>query len=754
MGDRDIKVRARVEKCVYDSDTFRVYAMNVLEVINGDVIKNKYGNISLSGAIQRLEQGIDYIVEARFEDNKYGGGYKMKSISADKPKSLEETYAFLCAIMPERYADEIFKNYPNIIEMVENGEEPDLSLLHGIKEKAWAKIKRKIEENFKLADIVALFDGALSMAMVKKIYDKYENVELVKQLLSEKPYECICNVCGFGFVKADSLILSLAKKGKFDSNMITSEDRCIACMQYVLKKNEGDGNTLMLFKDFNDEVKSLVPEAYANMKNIFSDEKDSLNKKFDVFVIDDNVCISLFRTRKTEKKVAEMIKNLQFVDNKWNIEYDKYTSIDGFNPSDEQRSILKMVCENNIAILNGAGGTGKTTSTRLLVKMLVDNNLSFMLLAPTGKASKVLQSYTNHGSSTIHRALGYSNGEFIYNSENQLKTDIVIVDETSMIDIFLFRSLLEAINPHETKILLIGDAAQLPSVGCGNVFYDLLSSPSVPKVNLTKVFRYSDGGLMKVATDVRNRKKYLDGVNGKITIFGNNKDYAFIQSEKEHIKMDVINIYKRLLREYKADDIMVLSPYRKGDLGCNEINKWLQKLANRNAQKDNSRSISYGDVTYYVGDIVIQNQNNYNAMPCIVNEYDNEHGNKDRISDAHNGDTVLIANGETGVILMINGDDVIIDFNGQQILYNKSDMSEMSLGYALTIHKSQGDSSKIVILITASSHTFMLNSNIIYVGMTRMREKCYHIGDVKTVNRAVKIKANFDRKTSLKTLLV
>ena len=752
MGD--IKVRAQVEKCVYDSDTFRVYAMNVLEVIDGDVIKNKYGNISLSGAIQRLEQGIDYIVEARFEDNKYGGGYKMKSISADKPKSLEETYAFLCAIMPERYADEIFKKYPNIIEMVENGEEPDLSLLHGIKEKSWSKIKRKIEENFKLADIVALFDGALSMAMVKKIYDKYENVELVKQLLSEKPYECICNVCGFGFVKADSLILSLAKKGKFDSDMITSEDRCIACMQYVLKRNEGDGNTLMLFKDFNDEVKSLVPEAYANMKNIFSDEKDSPNKKFEVFVIDDNVCISLFRTRKTEKKVAEMIKNLQSVDNKWNIKYGKYTSIDGFNPSDEQRSILKMVCENNIAILNGAGGTGKTTSTRLLVKMLVDNNLSFMLLAPTGKASKVLQSYTNHGSSTIHRALGYSNGEFVYNSENQLKTDIVIVDETSMIDIFLFRSLLEAINPHETKILLIGDAAQLPSVGCGNVFYDLLSSPSVPKVNLTKVFRYSDGGLMKVATDVRNRKKYLDGVNGKITIFGNNKDYAFIQSEKEHIKMDVINIYKRLLGEYKADDIMVLSPYRKGDLGCNEINKWLQKLANRNAQNDNSRSISYGDVTYYVGDIVIQNQNNYNAMPCTVNEYDNEHGNRDRISDAHNGDTVLIANGETGVILMINEDDVIIDFNGQQILYSKSDMSEMSLGYALTIHKSQGDSSKVVILITASSHTFMLNSNIIYVGMTRMREKCYHIGDVKTVNRAVKIKANFDRKTSLKTLLV
>jgi len=752
MGD--IKVRAQVEKCVYDSDTFRVYAMSVLEVIDGDVIKNKYGNISLSGAIQRLEHGIDYIVEARFEDNKYGGGYKMKSISADKPKSLEETYAFLCAIMPERYADEIFKNYPNIIEMVEKGEEPDLNLLHGIKEKAWSKIKRKIEENFKLADIVALFDGALSMAMIRKIYDKYENAELVKQLLKEKPYECICNVCGFGFVKADSLILSLAKKGKFDSDMITSEDRCIACMQYVLKRNEGDGNTLMLFKDFNDEVKSLVPEAYANMKNIFSDEKDSLNKKFEVFVIDDNVCISLFRTRKTEKKVAEMIKNLQSVDNKWNIEYDKYTSIDGFNPSDEQRSILRMVCENNIAILNGAGGTGKTTSTRLLVKMLVDNHLSFMLLAPTGKASKVLQSYTNHGSSTIHRALGYSNGEFVYNSENQLKTDIVIVDETSMIDIFLFRSLLEAINPHETKILLIGDAAQLPSVGCGNVFYDLLSSPSVPKVNLTKVFRYSDGGLMKVATDVRNRKKYLDGVNGKITIFGSNKDYAFIQSEKENIKMDVINIYKRLLGEYKADDIMVLSPYRKGDLGCNEINKWLQKLANRNARRNSPQSISYGDVTYYVGDIVIQNQNNYNAMPCTVKEYDNEHGNKDRISDIHNGDTVLIANGETGVILMISGDDVIIDFNGQQILYSKSDMSEMSLGYALTIHKSQGDSSKVVILITASSHTFMLNSNIIYVGMTRMREKCYHIGDVKTVNRAVKIKANFDRKTSLKTLLV
>lgn len=749
MNNREIKVKATVEKCVYDSDTFRVYAMNVTEVINGDVIENKYGNISLSGAIQKLDIGIDYIVEAVFEDNKYGGGYKAKSVSIDKPTSLEETYSFLCAIMPEKYAKEIFEHYPNIIEMVENGEEPDLNKLNGIKDKMWVKIKRKIEENFKLADIVALFDGAISMTMIKKIYNKYENAEIVKQLLSEKPYECICNVGGFGFIKADTLILNLAKSGKFKKDMISSSDRCLAAMVYILRKNEDDGNTLMLFKDFNSEVKSLVPEAYHNIKEIFDNEKNNPNKKrFCVFQINDDVCISLKRTRDKEIHIAKTIKKALSLNNKWNIDYNRYTSIDGFQPSDEQRRILETVCNNNISILNGAGGTGKTTSTRLLVKMLEENHKSFILLAPTGKASKVLQSYTSHGSSTIHRALGYNNGGFYYCEDNKLNVDIVIVDETSMIDISLFKSLLDAIDFRHTKLLLIGDASQLPSVGCGNVFYDLLSS-SLPKVNLTKVFRYADGGLMKVATDVRNRKKYIDETDNKITHFGD--DYTFIQSNKGSIKIDVIKIYKKLLEMYKPDDIMVLSPYRKGDLGCDEINKWLQKLANRNANNENNKNITYGDASYYVGDMVIQNQNNYNAIPCTMKEYRKVNGNKDRLNDSNN--TILIANGETGIIKMIDKNNVIIDFNGQQVLYNKSELSGMSLGYALTIHKSQGDSSKIVILITSSSHTFMLNSNIIYVGMTRTKEKCYHLGDIKIVNRAIRIKENYDRKTSLNYLL-
>lgn len=329
-----------------------------------------------------------------------------------------------------------------------------------------------------------------------------------------------------------------------------------------------------------------------------------------------------------------------------------------------------------------------------------------------------------------------------YNEEHKLDCDVLIIDEFSMTDIFLFKRILDAIDFSRTKLLLIGDNAQLPSVSCGNLLHDFMESHIIPTVTLTKVFRYGEGGLMKVATDVRFCKPYLNNVCERFTWFGDNKDYAFVNIGSDIMVKNAVALYSKLLSQgYKAEEIQVLTAYKKGDIGSISINNAIQKVANKNYGCDEYMKI--GDTVYYKGDLVIQNVNNYHAQLYVDDEFCLD----------EDMDETFIANGETGVVIAIKKEYLLIDFDGVIVKYFRNDMQMVGLGYCITIHKSQGSSIKVVILLTPQAHTFMLNSNLIYVGLTRMKEKCFHLGNVDTVNLAVKKKANFARNTFMQKLL-
>lgn len=288
-------------------------------------------------------------------------------------------------------------------------------------------------------------------------------------------------------------------------------------------------------------------------------------------------------------------------------------------------------------------------------------------------------------------------------------------------------------------MLLIGDPSQLPSVSCGNLLDDMICCNKIPTVFLKKVFRYGEGGLMKAATDVRNSKEYLGNLNNKVTKYGTNEDYIFIQSSNEQTVDDVMIIYKKLLSSYKVEDIQVLTAYKVGKSGTIEMNKKLQKIANKNY--GGSKKVEIGDDIYYEGDMVIQKINNYKA----------------EIYDEHYGESgkTLIANGEIGFIETIDlkNNLIIINFDGIKIVYSKEDMYMLNLGYALSIHAAQGSTIPIVILSTPKSQYHMLSSNLIYVGMTRIKEKCYHVGDKTVIDRVIHRKDNVLRKTNTKFLL-
>lgn len=323
-------------------------------------------------------------------------------------------------------------------------------------------------------------------------------------------------------------------------------------------------------------------------------------------------------------------------------------------------------------MLVGYAGSGKTSSTQAFVNLLKHYHKSFLLLAPTGRAAKVLTGFTSENAMTIHRGLGYMPpNDWGYNEENKLPYDVVIVDEFSMVDVFLFRHLLEAIDFNRTKLLLIGDDAQIPSVGAGNVLYDLLKYKDIPIITLDKVFRYGKGGLSTVATDTRTSTEYLDRSKSGMQIFGEDQSYIFMPLTQEKLVNYAVQLYKTLLSKgYSVNDIAVLSCYNVGEYGTVELNKRIQNAVNPNPDS----KITFGDSEFRLNDIVMNFANDYKAI--LYNE---------EFLDEKN--TTFIANGESGRVVKVLKDAMVVDYDGTLIYIPKGSMKNIRLGYAISVHK-------------------------------------------------------------------
>ena len=757
-----LKFKATAVKCVFNGDNFKVYGMEVDEVEYPFVKLNKFDNVSICGDLPVLTTGVEYEIAAIEEQNKHGYTYRVKNIRRDIPKSAEDTLTFLRKILPGEQADVLYNVYPDIVQRVaeDNIKDIDFSKLHGIKEKTFAKICTKIVDNYVLFDLIAEFNGLLSISILKRIYKEYPSVDGLKYNMKIKPYTTLMKVSGIGFKKADAIVLEMQSEHVIDFgyDIKTSVDRCVACVMYILQENEDEGNTKMNLADVRKQCLELVPACANHFTEAIQDNVIYYNK--------DTMDISLKWTYMTERKIAKtIVDNLSDTYNVWDYDVEKYRSIDGFDLTDEQMKTLHNVCNNNICILNGFAGSGKSASTKALINMLEDNEKTYIILAPTGKASKVIAECTGREASTIHRGLGYkleyqsevgqgTISWWMYNEINKLDKDIVIVDESSMIDIFLFEHLIDAIDFKTTKLLLIGDNAQLCSVGCGNLLHDFMGSNIIPTTTLTQIFRYSEGGLLNVATKVRCGQQYLDNsMKDCATYFGDNKDYAFIDKPSESIGTYAVALYKKMLNSgIPAANIQILTAKNVGECGANELNNMIQRVANKNYGSENCMKV--GDVTYYVGDLILQKSNNYNAK-IFTNEYEDYYDSYQYGSEEQ---TAFVSNGETGVIKKFckskKGLYAVVDFDGIEVKYYGTDMNMAGLGYCMSIHKSQGSGVDYVIVCTPSSHTFMLNSNLLYVALTRTKKKCFHIGDIQTINRAVHKKENVERHTFMKDMLI
>ena len=333
MDDKKYKFKGVIERCVYNSPDFKIYAVATDKDKYPELKQNKYGNVSILGELSELTLGVEYEFTAVEQDSKYGTSYKVINIRRDLPTTTEGTYIFLSEILTENQAKTLVENYPNIIQMVKdnNLNDIDLSKLKGIGQKTFAIIRDKIITNYCLMELVIEFKNVLSMNMIKKIYDEYSSIDVLKTKLKDKPYTTLTRISRVGFKTADSIILQLQKENiiDFGYDVKTSPDRCLACMLYILEENENDGHTMMNLADLREQCLKIVPSCAHHFVDVVKDDNIYYNK--------DNMNVSLRQTYETEKYIAcTILHNLYNANNIWDYDIEKYRTVGEFDLSDEQ----------------------------------------------------------------------------------------------------------------------------------------------------------------------------------------------------------------------------------------------------------------------------------------------------------------------------------------------------------------------------------------------------------------------------------
>ncbi len=411
---------------------------------------------------------------------------------------------------------------------------------------------------------------------------------------------------------------------------------------------------------------------------------------------------------------------------------------------EEQKNAIINAINSGVSVITGGPGTGKTTIIKCIIEILKEHKLKFMLLAPTGRAAKRMSDSTGEEAKTIHRALEVASGDlalnsrFVYNENNTFKTNVVIVDEMSMVDVALMNHLCKAL-PRDCKLILVGDKDQLPSVGAGNVLDDILKSGVITVSMLTKIFRQSDDSLIITNAHLIN--------SGKMPFINNSsKDFFFEEkSDLESIKNSIVDMVVKRLPKYTGLDsnqIQVLAPLKAGVCGISNLNRALQ--ASLNPPSVTKLELPVGENIFRVGDKVMQTTNNYNLVWKKINGFIEEEGEG-------------VFNGDIGFIEMIDfqtNEMVVMFEDGRRCIYPRTDINQLSLAYAITIHKSQGSEFDVVIIPAIAGPSLILTRNLIYTAVTRAKKMVVIVGEQKNLKRMVSNNYTVQRFTLLKDLII
>ncbi|HBJ2609993.1 ATP-dependent RecD-like DNA helicase [Clostridium botulinum] len=569
-----------------------------------------------------------------------------------------------------------------------------------------------------------------------KVYKRFgeNSISIVK----ENPYILTEEIRGIGFKTADKIARSLG----IASN---SPFRIQSGINYIINGFCSLGNTYMPLEKLVSEAMDILgvreEEIHENIYNNIAENKLKIEK------VKEQSCVFTLPYYYCELGVTKKILSLslsQYDNLNINIE-DEIASFEKNNNikfHDSQREAIKGALENGVEIITGGPGTGKTTIINCITEIFEKANMKVYMAAPTGRAAKRMSETTGREAKTIHRMLemGVSEDDteevFSKGEETPLECDVVIIDEASMIDIILMNTLLKAI-ALGTRIIIVGDVDQLPSVGPGNVLRDLIESKCVKVVRLKEIFRQSKESMIIV-----NAHRINDGempiINKK------DKDFYFIEcSEPKKIVNTLLELSNRRLPKFnkswhKIHDIQILSPMRKGVLGVSSLNKELQSVLN--PKNDSKKEMEFKDYIFRVGDKVMQTKNNYSLKWT-------------RASGEGEAEGLGIFNGDVGYIEDIDEEketiQVLFD-NERRVIYENLYLDEIDLAYAVTIHKSQGSEFPVVIMPAFKGPPLLMNRNLLYTGITRAKRLVVLVGSLKSINFMVQNDKIFERYSLLK----
>lgn len=745
-----MEVKCKIIKTIYERDDFRIFACSLIEP-NPEIAINSYGNFTIKGNLSYLFEGEEY--EFSLEEDtvdRYGTSYKVKKVRMEKFQNLdfeditpEETWQTLLAITTPEITESICKAYPDYVKMVLTGREKeiDLSKIHNVDKIRHRGYVKKINEKFKYYFLIqSNTKYELGADECKNICEAYPTIEQANQALENNPYYVLISLCERSFARTDKLLCNVRE------DLIESKIRTEYAILDVLTRNEYEGSTYMDANEMAEYVAGIDDRLLPFIH-------DTVIESGRIYFDGETKRVALQATYIAEYEMAQFVKErIESNVKPFDIDIDKYSEVDGFKLSDMQKQALKNLCQHELSLLIGNAGSGKTSAVKAIVKMLEENHLKYILLAPTGKAAKKLSQSTNRVAMTMHRAVL---------SQMELTQDVIIVDEFSFFGTSWTNMLIRAINYNANPnihILLIGDDAQLNPISHGKVLHDLIDSNKIPTTKLTEIFRYAEGGIYKVATDIRSGKPFI--FENKEQKFG--KDWEFIPSDD--IEDTFIDQYTGLLsRGIVPTDITGITPFNVGDIGTYELNNKIQAIINPpkpDETEEDTVSISLTansrkyQINFRHGDYVMNIVNNYKAVKyedfLVLNK------NGMGLSDATDSEMVAVFNGDCGKVVKILSKPfkaMIIQFDENLVIYSQPDFYKLRLAYVISDHKMQGSESPYVIHISSPKHSKMLTRNLLYVANSRAKIAHIEIGDVGAINDALKIEESSNRRTFLKEML-
>ena len=720
--DKKVQVECTIQQIRFFKNGWGIISTSIDKVNKGDLLTDPSTTI-FKGEMPNVKEGESYKISGTYvDDSKWGGQYNIDMITSNitlDDKDVASQKKFLLSIFTEKQVENMYKALDDPYMVLKNEDAASLVKVRGCGLYTAPDWILRFQQNYHRARIYSELDEYnLSSSIIDKLIERYNSPDVVIEKIKTNPYVLITEVSGIGWAIADKIALA-GGLGEYSPERISAY-----IYQYLFDVGE-DGfswvtpDELMgtIIEKFGEDIPdSAVTEAIHSMeeKLWWSDDKSKIGlKKY--YNLEYKIATELLRLKNAE---------CTFSYDDWEDAVHRIEYLQGWEYTDEQMNAIKKALDENVILIQGGAGTGKTSVVRAILAAL--KNCSFVQCALSGKAASRLMEVTEQEGFTIHRLLGYPKGapekqRFDYHDENQLEYDVYILDEISMVDLSLFYYLLRAI-PSGAKLICLGDNGQLEAIGSGNIAYDMLVSPEIESITLNKIHRQAENSaIVTESIKIRKGQQIVDKDWVGQEVRGNLKDFEIIAySDKSNTYYKILEYFSRVYEQCKdIKAIQVIVPTKQKGASTYMLNNAIQEIYNPNSKKEEYIQIAK-DKGYFirVGDKVVNTKNNYKTDPNIYN-------------------------GNTGIVLDIYYDEeyddqvMLIDFEGiGRVKVVRDFWKGIELAYAMTCHKCQGSQADYVIFGLDFNAFTLLSKELVYTGITRAKHKCYLICETNALRYA------------------